>query len=339
MGTRAAAPTWLTAFTAALLVLVLGAGLLTAGLELQTSRSATATLPEEFAPLAEVYERIQRRAVDPPSDRELLEGALQGMLDILDDPYAVYYSAEAFADLEEMLEGRFTGVGMVLEDSPDGLRVVSVLPESPAEAAGVEPGERLVSVDGRDVGGLPLEVVVNLVRGQEGEPVVLGFEAGSAGPRELEIVRAELELPTTEARMLDDGAGYVRLLSFSERAAQALRSEIEALIEQGAHGIVFDLRNNPGGLLREAVAVASVFVEDGPIVSVKERVGEREVMRARGEAIADVPLVVLVDRGTASAPRSSRPPSRSWAGGSSWGRVRSARARCRPSRCCLTARA
>jgi carboxyl-terminal processing protease len=289
--------------TSALLALVLVSGLVTVAYHAGTQRQPAdrVTLPGELAPLAEIYDRIQRRAVAPPDDRVLLEGAIEGMLDTLDDPYSMFYGPEAFAELEDALEGRFTGVGMVLEDTPDGLTVVSVLPDSPAEAAGIEPGERLVTVDGRDVRDLPLEVVVNRVRGAAGDPVALGFEGGPTGPRELELVRAELDLPTTEARMLDDGAGYVRLLTFSERAAQTLRAEVVSLIEQGAHGIVLDLRSNPGGLLREAVAVANVFIDDGPIVSVKERVGEREVFRADGEAATDAPLVALVDRGTASA--------------------------------------
>jgi carboxyl-terminal processing protease len=296
---------WLTRLTAVAVSVVLVTGLVTVayalGARVAPPPAVGAELPAGFEVLGEVYDRIQAGAVEVPDDRELLEGAVDGMLGTLDDPYAVFYDPAIFADVREsLIEGRFTGVGLVLEETPEGLVVLSILPGTPAEHAGVEQGERLVSVDGRDGRGLPIEAVVERVRGEEGTSVVLGFEGGQAGPRELEMVRAEIDLPLVQTRMLEDGAGYARLVQFAGGAARQLRIELESLVAQGAHGIVLDLRGNPGGLLREAVDVASLFIDDGVIVYAKERVGQREPLHARGEA-TDVPLVVLVDQGSASA--------------------------------------
>lgn len=263
--------------------------------------AAPAELPDDFSAIAELYERITSEAVEAPGDEELLEGAIEGMLGTLDDPYAVYYDSEEFADFNEMLDGTFSGVGLMLEETPEGAEVVSVLPDGPAEEAGVEPGERIVGVDGRDVSDAPLESIVDLVQGEEGTEVTVGFEGGSEGPRELTMTRATIDFPHVEAERLDDGAGYVRLMHFSGNAAERLREAVGDLLDDGATGIVLDLRGNPGGLLREAVAVTSVFVPDGPVVGVKERGEERQTLTATGGALDDVPLVVLVDNRSASA--------------------------------------
>jgi carboxyl-terminal processing protease len=223
------------------------------------------------------------------------------MLGTLADPYATYYDADAFASFSSELEGRFSGVGLRLEESPEGLQVVTVFEGTPAGSAGIEVGERIVSVDGRDVRGLPIETVVKLVQGLEGSHVTLGLEAGSAGPRSLTLTRARIDVPNIEARLLPDGVGYVQLVQFSDDAAERVREVVRRLLAEGATGVVFDLRRNPGGYLDEAVDVTGVFVEDGPIVSVEERGRPKQTLSAVGTAATDLPLVVLVDQGSASA--------------------------------------
>lgn len=285
--------------TALATVVILVLGLMTASFRLGT-QSAGITLPEDFEVLSELYSRIQLEAVEAPGDRVLLEGAMRGMVESIGDPHAVYYDPEAFSSFEELLDGTFSGVGLMLEESPSGLTIVRVLPGTPAEAAGVRVGERIVSVNGEDTRELPVSVVVGMVTGPEGTPVRLGLESDE-GVREVEMLRARIDLPNVEAEMLDPRTGYVQLIQFSEGSATKVRAAIDELIAQGAEGLVFDLRGNPGGLLREAVRVASLFIDEGPIVSVEEREGEREVFEATGEAVTDLPLVVLVDEGSASA--------------------------------------
>jgi carboxyl-terminal processing protease len=269
--------------------------------EALTALSASTDATDLPPSVEELYDQILTNAVAAPDGDELVRAALEAMLEELDDPYALYYDSEEFADFNELLEGRFSGVGLALEDTPEGPTVVTVFPGTPAEAAGIEVGERIVSVNGEDVTGSPIEVIVNRVTGEPGTDVTVGFDGGSQGSREVTMTRAEIELPTVEAELLDDGSGVVRLFSFSSNASEAVRTEVEQLVEQGAEGIILDLRGNPGGLLSEAVEVSSVFVEGEDIVQVREADGELRTLTAGSDAFTDLPLVVLVDEGSASA--------------------------------------
>jgi carboxyl-terminal processing protease len=263
--------------------------------------SPSADAVADLDPVIELYEALNESAVDAPDAEKLVDGAIQGMLDQVDDDYARYFPAEDFEDFNASLDGTFSGVGLMLTDTPDGPVIVSVLEGTPAEKAGIEEGERIVSVDGEDVSGDPLEQIVAKVKGEAGTTVTLGLAGGDEGRRTLRITRAEFDLPLTTREMLDGDIGYVRLYQFAEDAGERVRGDVRALLDGGARGIVLDLRTNPGGLLNEAVSVASVFVEDGEIVSVQKRGGDREAYDAGDDAFEDVPLVVLVDERSASA--------------------------------------
>ena len=259
----------------------------------------TAALPPQLTAVGDLFARIQADAVEVPGEAELVEGALTGMLETLDDDYAAYYDAEAFSAFNQQLGGEFSGVGMVVEELPAGLTVVTVLPGSPAEAAGIRSEQRVVSVDGEDVTDLPIESVVELIKGEEGTQVTLGLTG--AGPAEVTLTRAVIDLPTSEWALRDDGVGHIRLLQFSEDSGEEAREAVTELQSQGATGLVLDLRGNPGGLLSEAIAVVSVFAEQGVAVIVEERDQQRQPYEVSGDAITDLPLVVLVDGGSASA--------------------------------------
>ena len=284
----------------AALVLVLTSGIGALAFRLG-ERASAAALPDTFGPMSELYERLAREAVDLPDDEALAEGALAGMLEGLGDPYAAFYSEDDFADLNRTLDGEFSGVGLVLGPAEEGLMVMDVIEGTPAAAAGIEVGEIVVSVNGNDVTEDPIETVVTKVKGPAGTPVVIGFEGGSAGPREVRLIRAEIDIPTVSSRLLDDGAGLIELSGFSRGSAEEVRDAIGELEQQGATGFVLDLRGNPGGLLDEAVDVVSAFAEDGIAVSVRERDEDSRVLRVSGETVTDAPLVVLVNQGSASA--------------------------------------
>jgi carboxyl-terminal processing protease len=262
-----------------------------------TGAAATA----DMEPVLELYEALTDSAVDAPDGDALVDAAIDGMLDEIDDDYARYFEADEFAEFNASLDGTFSGVGLLLSDSPDGPVIVSVLEGTPAERAGIEEGERIVEVDGEDVSGDELEQIVAKVKGDAGTSVSLGLEGGDEGRRTLDIVRAEFDLPLVVGETIDGDVGYVRLLQFADGAGQRVRSEVRDLIDGGATGIVLDLRENPGGLLNEAVSVASVFIEDGEIVSVEKKGGERESFDAVDDAFEDIPVVVLVDGNSASA--------------------------------------
>ena len=256
--------------------------------------------PGELEPVEELFNELREDAVSAPDPDALIEGAMEGMLEAVEDPYAHFYDAESYAQLNASLQGHFSGVGLVLEDREDGPVIISVLDGTPAAAAGITEGERIVEVDGKDMRDASTEQLVAEVKGEAGTDVQLTLDGGERGEYTVTITRAEIDVPMIESRLLEDGAGYVRLLQFTDDAGENVRTAATELLEQGADGIVLDLRGNPGGYLHEAVAVASVFIEDGPVVSVQEREGERETFEAAGEAL-DVPLVVLVDEGSASA--------------------------------------
>jgi carboxyl-terminal processing protease len=264
------------------------------------SGNSSGSAPAELDSLIELYDELATEAVEAPDPEALIGGAKQGMLDAMEDPYARYYDPEAYAAFNEELEGVYSGVGMELEETGEGLFVVTVFPDSPAEQAGVRAGDRIVGVDGSDVREEPIEAVVTQVRGEEGTEVTLEVER-NGDTESYDIVRSTITIPRLEAELLDDGIGYVRMFQFTGGVGDELRVEVADLLDQGADGVVLDLRGNPGGLLREAVGVASVFLDDEVVVRVIERAGEEEALETIGEAFADVPLVVLVNEGTASA--------------------------------------
>jgi carboxyl-terminal processing protease len=256
---------------------------------------------DDLAALTELYQALSDQAVDPPDKQDLVQAAIEGMLEEVEDPYARYFPATEFEEFSASLEGTFSGVGLMLEDTPEGPVIVSVLEGTPADKAGIEEGERIISVDGENVRDEPLEQIVMKVKGDAGTTVRLGLAGGDEGTRELEVTRAEFNLPDITTEMLDDRVGYINLLQFVDGSSERLREEVRAMVDDGVEGIVLDLRANPGGLLDEAVGVASVFIEDGQIVSVEERSRQREVFDAVGDAFERVPVAVLVDGHSASA--------------------------------------
>lgn len=290
-----------------LCTVVLTLGLLAGAYELGArggvgAAQAAGPLPAGLEAVDEVYERVRSDAVENPSDEVLVEGAVEGMLGTLDDQYAEYYTSDEYAALNQQLDGSFVGIGVVIEDTETGLTIQTVLPGSPAEDAGLQSGEQIVTVDGEDVRETPSDLVVEQVRGEAGTRVLLGLEGGPDGARQVEVARAELDLPNVEARALDDAVGYVRLQQFSSDSGQQVRAAVQGLVDGGSRAIVLDLRGNPGGLLPAAVDVTGVFVEDGEVVKVGADAGTARVLRTDGGAVAPrVPLAVLVDEGSASA--------------------------------------
>jgi carboxyl-terminal processing protease len=281
-------------------VLAAAASFMLAGRASQDDAGGTESA-KDLAALTELYEALNNQAVDPPDKEALVRAAIEGMLKEVDDPYARYFPADEFEEFSASLDGTFSGVGLMLEETPQGPVIVSVLEGTPADKAGIEEGERIVRVNGENVRDDPLEQIVMKVKGDPGTTVRLGLEGGNEGPRELRVTRAEFDLPIVTSETLEDGVGYINLLQFVDGTGERVRDEVGAMVDDGVAGVMLDLRENPGGLLNEAVAVASLFIEDGEIVTVEERSRQREVFEAVGDAYEQVPLVVLVDDHSASA--------------------------------------
>ena len=260
-----------------------------------------------FDLVEEAYGEIVSSAVDAPDEEALARGAIKGMLDVLkkDDPYALFYSPNAFRSFQELTSGKFSGIGVWLKEKGEDLTIVSVLPSTPAVDAGLREGDVIRTIDGREVGTLTSDEAVAHIKGPEGSEVELGIER-SGDEMDFTITREEIDLPNLRATLRSDGLGYIQLFGFARGAGGEVRDEVAEMLDSGAEGIVLDLRNNGGGLFTEAVEVASVFIEDGDVVIYREagRPGnepEETPYEAEGDAFEDVPLVVLVNEGTASA--------------------------------------
>lgn len=260
--------------------------------------------------VAEASEAIEDNYFRPVGEKELANASLQGMVRELrkrhGDRFTEYFSPESLEGFNQQLEGRFSGIGLSVIGVKKGLRVARVYPRSPAEGAGIEAGDTVVSVEGESIAGVSSTEATKKIKGQEGTEVTIGLRDGKTGKvRELTLVRAEVALPNVSQRVERvDGRklGYVRLLSFSEEAHAQLARAVERVQRKGAEGIVLDLRHNPGGLLGEAVRTATLFLPEGEVVVSTDSRSQGESVHETGEGrISSLPLVVLIDGGTASA--------------------------------------
>jgi len=297
---------------AAALVAFLAAGLYLGGHPRDLPEPLREVFVDETGGLtAEAAEAIEDSYYRSVGGHELSNGSLQGMVKQLrksnaEDRYSEYFSPEALAGFNQQIEGHFSGIGTTVAPAKKGLRVMTVFPRSPADKAGIEPGDVVVSVEGESLAGQSLTEATKKIKGPERTQVTLGVRDGKSGKtNELTITRAEVELPNVSGSVKKlDGKelGYVRMLSFSEAAHAQLAKGVEKVEKEGAEGVVLDLRHNPGGLLEEAVLSANVFLpKDEVVVRTKSRTQGDSVHKTLGDAISDLPVVVLVDGGTASA--------------------------------------
>jgi carboxyl-terminal processing protease len=240
---------------------------------------------------------------DLPAERELIYGATQGLLAAAGDRYTFFVSPQAAALDRQVLAGEFGGIGAYVSQDAEGRLVITALFSGfPAKEAGLRAQDIIEEVDGVPLAGWTLEAAVGRLRGEIGSEVLLTVFRPADGSRmQVKIIRARVELPTVIADSYGS-VGYVRLFAFNERAADLLAAEIESLIQGGATGLILDLRGNPGGLLDQAVSVSDLFLDEGVIVTQQGRRGQPIVYRASAGQVAEgVPLVVLIDGGSASA--------------------------------------
>lgn len=258
----------------------------------------------------EATELIEDNYYRSVGSTELTNASLQGMVRELrrhhHDRFSDYFSPEVLARFNEEISGHFSGVGLSVSPVKRGLRVVRVFPGSPAKEAGIAVDDLIVSVDGDSIAGESSQASTEKIKGPEGTEVTVGVvRPPSRKARQLRIERAQIAVPVVSSRVRTVGGrklGYVRLLSFSEGAHALLREAVEKMEKEGAEGIVLDLRGNGGGLLEEAVLSASVFLpKDEVVVTTDSRTQGHAVYKTVGDELPAVPLVVLIDRNTASA--------------------------------------
>ena len=257
--------------------------------------------PDALFQIVRTMHLIQRHYVGETDRKAIYDGALKGMVKVLNDPYSSYLDNQDFAALSTMTEGHFGGVGMVMGQQKDGrFVVVSPIEDTPAFQAGIRAGDILLKIDGNDLSGQNLNQVVKQIRGEDGSQVTLTLQRGDEAPRDITITRSDIKLKSVYGRMDEDHIGYIRVTNFNEDTARDFGAKLQKLKEQGMEALVLDLRDNPGGLLESGVGVARYLVPKGPIVSVTDKDGNTQTESSTLESVG-FPLAVLVNHGTASA--------------------------------------
>ncbi len=267
------------------------------------SRAETYRLLNLFG---DVFERVRAEYVEPVSDRDVIESAINGMLQGL-DPHSSYMNARSFRDMQVQTRGEFGGLGIEVSQEGGYVKVISPIDETPAAKAGVKPGDLITHLNGESVQGLTLQESVEKMRGERGSAIKLTIRRpGAETPIELSLTRDVIRPQVARFRLEGNDIAYVRLSSFNEQTDTALRNAIATMRRQAGNnlkGLVLDLRNNPGGLLDQAVQVSDDFLEQGEIVSTRaRRPDDAQRWNAKPGDIADgLRVVVLVNGGSASA--------------------------------------
>ena len=257
---------------------------------------------ESFRPFWEVWQILQADYFSQPIDNDILtEGAIDGMLAVLDDPNTRYLSPEEEESNRLNFEGEFEGIGAEVTIENDAIVVVAPFEGSPAALAGIKPGDILRQADSIELTGMDLGEAAKLVRGPAGSTVHLVIERDGS-TFELEVVRDAINIPSVRGEVLDDGIAYIRLSRFSSDTVDELEQVLKGILSEDPIGMILDLRSNPGGGLSTAVDIADHFLDEGPILV--ERFGNGEEIHFSAEKeglVQEIPLVLLIDEGSASA--------------------------------------
>jgi carboxyl-terminal processing protease len=254
----------------------------------------------------DVMQRVRAEYVDPVDDKQLIENAINGALTGL-DPHSSYMNAKSFKDMQIQTKGEFGGLGIEVSEDKGVIKVVSPIDDTPAARAGIKPGDIITALDGKTLIGMSLNDAVDKMRGPPNSKIVLTIKRQDVDkPLEMALVRETIKIQVVKSRMEPNDIGYVRLTQFTEQADAGIKAAVKALRQQNGgklRGLVLDLRNNPGGLLDQAVSVSSDFIDQGEIVSTRARHPEdSQRWDAKGDDILrGAPLVVLINGGSASA--------------------------------------
>lgn len=261
------------------------------------------TREELFEPFWEAWKIVHDDYVDDVDDVELMRGAIRGMLESLGDPHTGYMTPAEYQQANIPLQGEYEGIGAWVDPSGEYLTIISPMPDSPAEEAGLESGDEILAVDGEDMTGVDGNQVIRRILGPAGTTVELEVRReGRSEPFTVEVTRREITVPSVESRMLEDDIAYLRLYNFGEDTTRDLRRHLQDLLDQNPRGLILDLRGNGGGFLGTAVNVASQFIEEGVVLTERFGDGSEREYDASGDGLAtEIPLVVLVNAGSASA--------------------------------------
>lgn len=257
----------------------------------------------EFDKLYTAYDTLKSGYYEKLDEKKLINGAIDGMVKALDDPYTDYMSLEEAAQFHSSIDSSFQGIGAEIQEKDGHIMIVSPIKGSPAEKAGLKPNDIIMSVDGKSIQGMKSTEAVALIRGKKGTKVELTIQRpGADAPVKVPIIRDDIPIETVYGEMVGEGIAKVQITSFSKNTPKELTDKLNELQKQGMQGLVLDLRQNPGGLLDEAINISSLFVPKGKLIlKVEDRNGKIKEYPSQNDGNPDFPLVVLIDKGSASA--------------------------------------
>ena len=271
-----------------------------------SSQSGFADTKETYRQLSifnEVYNRVKNQYVEELTDKELVEKALNGMLQAL-DPHSSYMNEEVYKEMQVETAGAFGGLGIEITTDKSFIKIVSPIDDTPAQKAGVQAGDYITHLDGVSVVDMTLKEAIDIMRGEVGSSITLTIVRGAENPFDVEIKRDIIKVQSVKHRFIDN-VGVLRISTFNEQTTPGLKKIIEELesSDNPPIGYVLDLRNNPGGLLTESVSVSDIFLEQGEIVSIRgrEKKDVQVYSAKKGDLINGKPLIVLINEGSASA--------------------------------------
>jgi len=271
-----------------------------------SSQSSFADTKETYRQLSifnEVYNRVKNQYVEELTDKELVEKALNGMLQAL-DPHSSYMNEEVYKEMQVDTAGAFGGLGIEITTDKSFIKIVSPIDDTPAQKAGVQAGDYITHLDGVSVIDMTLKEAIDIMRGEVGASITLTIVRCTENPFDIEIERDIIKVQSVKHRLIDD-IGVLRISTFNEQTTPGLKKIIEELesSDNPPIGYVLDLRNNPGGLLTESISVSDVFLEQGEIVSIRgrEKKDVKVYSAKKGDLINKKPLIVLINEGSASA--------------------------------------
>jgi carboxyl-terminal processing protease len=273
------------------------------GEQTETTPSDLETL---FVPFWEVWNLVHEKFINQPiDDTALMQGAIRGMLESLDDKNTFYMDPEIFESESSSLSGEYQGIGAQVDTSGDFLTIISPFEGSPAEAVGLRPGDMIIAIDGEDMSDYSPEEARQRVLGPEGTEVILTVVRESVSePMDFTITRARITVPSVTGEMLENDIAYIDISSFGNNTTEELRNVLDEILAQDPKGLILDLRFNPGGYLITSIELMSEFVGDGVVLIEQYGDGTRDIYNALGNGKAtdiEIPIVVLINEGSASA--------------------------------------
>nr|WP_093061253.1 S41 family peptidase [Psychrobacillus sp. OK028] len=255
----------------------------------------------EFAKLYMAYDKLEEEYYKEVDEEAVINGAINGMIDALEDPYSDYMNQDEASQFNENISSSFQGIGAEIQERDGVINIVSPIKNSPAEKAGLMPNDKIIAVDGKDIKGYSASEAVLLIRGSKGTEVTLSIQRGNNALMEVTIVRDDIPIETVYAEMLDDQVAHIIISSFSTNTYDELLTAIDAMEKEGMKALILDVRQNPGGLLSSAIDISNLFVEEGKNILQIDIQGKKDITVATPGTRVNVPVTLVIDEGSASA--------------------------------------